>query len=155
MDLVHAGSLSLDSLVAGLALAPLLPRASERVTASVLFGAADGLASLVATLVGTHVVVPAALYGAYVFAVVVGATTFVASSRRRSVWPVVATVAVAFSVDNLFSPTAPAPAGAASFALALLGLAVGVRLTGSLRNRLRIAWIGAGLIAAACLSVVS
>jgi hypothetical protein len=155
MDLVHAGSLSLDSLVAGLALAPLLPRASERVAASVLFGAADGLASLVATLVGTHVMVPAALYGAYVFAVVVVATTFVASSRRRSVWAVVVTVAVAFSVDNLLSPTAPVPAGVASFTLALFGLVVGARLAGGLRNHLRIAWIGAGLLAAAYLSVAS
>jgi predicted lysophospholipase L1 biosynthesis ABC-type transport system permease subunit len=155
MDLVHAGSLSLDSLVAGLALAPLLSRASERIAASVLFGAADGLASLVATLVGTHVVVPAALYGAYVFAVVVTATAFAASSRRRSVWTVVATVAVAFSVDNLLSPTAPAPAGVASFALALLGLVVGARLAGGLQRRLRIAWIGAGLLAAAYLSVAS
>jgi putative Mn2+ efflux pump MntP len=155
MDLVHAGSLSLDSLVAGLALAPLLPRASERLGASVLFGVADGLASLVATLVGTHVVVPAALYGAYVLAVVVVATTFAASSRRRSVVAVVATVAVAFSLDNLLSPTAPAPAGVASFTLALLGLAVGARLAGGLRNRVRIAWIGAGLLAAAYLSVAS
>jgi hypothetical protein len=54
MDLIHAGSLRLDSLVAGLGLAPLLPRASERVVASVLFGAADGLASLIATLVDPH-----------------------------------------------------------------------------------------------------
>jgi hypothetical protein len=155
MDLVHAGSLSLDSLVAGLALAPLLPRASERVAASVLFGAADGLASLVATLVGTHVVVPAALYGAYVLAVVAAGTAFAASSRRRSVLAVVATVAVAFSLDNLLSPTAPAPAGVASFALALLGLVVGARLAGRLQSRLRIAWIGAGLLAAAYLSVAS
>lgn len=155
MDLVHAGSLSLDSLVAGLAFAPLLPRASERVAASVLFGAADGLASLLATLVGTHVVVPAAFYGAYVFGVVVVAITFVASSRRRSAWAVVATVAVAFSVDNLLSPTAPVPAGVASLTLALFGFVVGARLAGGLRNRVRIAWIGAGLLAAAYLSLAS
>jgi putative Mn2+ efflux pump MntP len=154
MDLVHAGALSLDSLVAGLALAPLLARASERVAAAVMFGAADGLASLVATLVGTHVVVPAALYGAYVVAVVGVASAFAASSARRSMW-VMATVAIAFSIDNLFSPTAPVPAGVASFALALLGFAVGARLAGGLRNRLRVAWIGTGLLVAACLSVAT
>jgi putative Mn2+ efflux pump MntP len=158
MHLLHAGSLSLDSLVAGLALAPLLPRALEWVAASVLFGAADGFASLVATLIGAHVVVApgvVALYGAYVFAVVVVASMFAASGRRRSLWAVLVMVAVALSVDNLLSPTAPVPAGVASFVLALLGLTVGARIAGGLRSRMRITWIGVGLFAAVYLSLVS
>lgn len=154
MPLLHAGSLSLDSLVAGFALAPLLSRASEWLAASVLFGAADGLASLV----GTHVVVApgmVALYGAYVFAVVVVATMFAVSGDRRSLWAVIVAVAVALSVDNLLSPTAPAPAGVASVVLALLGFVVGARLAAGLRSRLRIAWIGAGLLAAVYLSLAT
>ncbi len=156
MHLLHAGSLSLDSLVAGLALAPLLPRASEWVAASALLGAADGFASLLATLDGTHVVVApgmVALYGAYVLAVVVVASMFAASGRRRSLWAVVAMVALALSLDNLLSPTAPAPAALASAVLALLGFAVGARLAGSMRSRWRIVWIGAGLLAAVYLSL--
>ncbi len=151
MPFFHAGWLSLDSLVAGLALASLLPRAPERVAASVLFGLADGLASLYATLSGTHLAVlagMAVLYCAYALTVVVAASAFAASSRRWSAWAVVATVAVALSLDNLLSPAAPAPAGVASAVLALLGLAVGARLARGLGSRARVAWVAAGLLAA-------
>lgn len=158
MQLIHAGSLSLDSLVAGLALAPLLPRASEWVTASVLLGAADGFASLLATLIGAHVVVAPAvivLYGAYVLTVVMAASMFAASGRRRSLWAVLVMVAVALSLDNLLSPAAPVPAGVASFALALLGFAIGALLASRLRSYRRVAWIAVGLLAAIYLSTVS
>jgi hypothetical protein len=158
MPLLHAGSLSLDSLVAGLALAPLLPRGAERVAASVLFGAADGFASLLATLIGAHLMVAPgvlALYGAYVFTAVVVASVFAAPGRRRSLWAILVILAVALSVDNLLSPAAPVPSGIASFALALIGLAAGARVAGGLRSRMRVAWIGVGLVAAIYLSLAS
>lgn len=178
MPLTHAISLSFDSLVAGAAVAPLVRRPSYRLAAAALFGAADATATLLGTLIavplhGLLVIGPAlpGLYGLYL----------VAASRlaRRSLPPgddpgrparagprhmptlaVLATLAVALSIDNLVSAAAgqgasPAAAGSTSAVLALLGLAAGSRLLRGLPDRRRTGWIGAGLLVTACAAVLT
>jgi hypothetical protein len=178
MLLTHALSLSVDSLVGGAAVAPLVPRASYRLAAAVLFGAADAAASFLGALIaiplhGLLVVTPAmiALYGAYLVAVstlaarglagigAVGSATRV-RARQLPALLIPGALAVALSIDNLVSAAAGqeaslATAGCSSAALALLGLTAGSRLLRGLPNGRRTAWVGVGLLITACAGVLT
>lgn len=158
--------LSLDSFVAGCAIAPLLGRASHRMAAAAMFGAADATATslgalLVLPLHGALSAAPGvlALYGAYLLAVSTLARRELQAVRAPALG-VAAALAVALAVDNLLAPAAAHPAwalatGGASAALLLLGFAAGARLSERLPARRRTAWIGAGLILTACSAVVA
>lgn len=157
--------LGLDSLIAGLVVAPLLRRSSYRLSAAVLFGAADAAASLLGTLIavplsGPILVAPgiSALYGLYLVTVtLLGARSLESANAmgRASTLPVVGALAIALSADNLVAGegTSTAAAGCTSAALMLLGLAVGRRVFDGLPGARRSVWIGAGLIAAALVAV--
>ena len=159
--------LGLDSLVAGLVVAPLLRRSSYRLATAALFGAADAAASLLGTLIavplhGLHVVAPVvpALYGLYLLVGVVLAGRSLESAKamgRASTLPVLCALAVALSVDNLVAGTGASAvaAGYSSAALMLLGLAVGGRVFDVLCGTRLTAWTGAGLVAIACLAVTT
>lgn len=175
MSFLHIVLLSLDSLVAGCALAPLLTRASQRVAAAVLVGAADAAASMLGALIslsphGLPVAAPAvlALYGVYLISVtgLAGRGLRAAEEqgqplRARSsfvpTWVVLGALAAALSLDNLLSPGA-APAvvalGACSAGVMLAGLVAGGRVSRDWSDTGRRAWLGAGLVAVACLAVV-
>ncbi len=170
--------LSADSLLAGLAVAPLLHSWSHRLAAAVLFGCADGVASLVGaslaiSIPGALVAAPAvvALYGAYLIAAsaLAGRGLRACSDRgpaRRAgsgqlpALGVLGALAVALSVDNLVSSAAAHGAsivamGCGSAALTLLGLTVGGRALRGLPDRRRTGWVGAGAIATALMAVLS
>lgn len=178
MLLTHALSLSVDSLVGGAAVAPLVSRASYRVAAAALFGAADAAASLVGGLVamplhGLLVVTPAmiALYGAYLVGVStlaarglagIGAVGSAARAcpRQLPTLLILGALAVALSIDNLVSAAAGqeasvATVGCTSAALALLGLTAGSRLLRGLPDGRRTAWVGVGLLITACAGVLT
>jgi putative Mn2+ efflux pump MntP len=177
MLLTHALSLSVDSLVGGVAVAPLVRRASYRLAAAAVFGVADAAASLLGGLVATPlhgllVVTPAmiAVYGAYLLAVsalaarglAVGAPVGLATlafPRRLPPFLILGALAVALSIDNLVSAAAGQQAavgtvGCASAALALLGLTAGSRLH-RLTDTRRMAWVGVGLLITACAGVLT
>lgn len=159
--------LGLDSLVAGLSLAPLLRTSRSRLTAAVAFGAADAGASLVGGVIaapprGLFTMAPGvpALFGLYLL--VVGAVAALGLEHanrlgRASALPITITLALALSVDNLAAGDgAPAVAsGLSSAAFVLLALYAGGRFLESKPATRRIVWTGAGLIATACLSVVA
>ena len=175
MALTNALVLSFDSLVAGVALAPLLPKASHRLAAVVLFGVTDAAASLAGASIaisprGLLVVAPGllALYGVYL----VAATTLASHGLRRAKDPgrptrvrspqlprlaIVGALAVALSIDNLLSAVSGPVVlmGAMSAALMVLGLAVGGRLVRCEGDRPRAAWVGIGLTITACLALVA
>jgi len=162
LPFTHVALLSIDSLIAGCALAPLLPRASQRLAAAAMFGAADAAASTLGALVSPPlqgVLDPAAafpaLYAVYL-AVAIGVAG--AATARSRPWLIVAALAVALSLDNLVSPPAThAPAvlvGAASAAAVLLGLAAGARVLRGLPDGRRGAWLVAGVAASACVAVL-
>ena len=173
---MHTVVLSTDSLVAGCALAPLLSRTSHRLAAAVLVGAADAAASLVGSLVsltpgGLPIAAPAvlAIYGVYLIVVTrlagrglraanePGGQTTPARSAHLPTWMVLGALAAALSVDNLLAPgAAPAviAAGVFSAALLLTGLAAGARISRGWSSPARGAWLGAGLVAVACLGVL-
>jgi hypothetical protein len=167
--------LSADSLVAGLAVAPLLHSRSQRLAAAVLFGCADGAASLAGAslAVALPAAAPAvvALYGAYLVAVSALAGRGLravcdrtlarcAGSGRVRALGVLGALAVALSVDNLVSSAAAQGAsivamGCTSAALTLVGLTVGGRVLRGLPDRRRTGWVGAGVIATAVMAVLS
>ena len=114
-------ALSVDSLVAGAAVAPLLRRGSHRLAAAAFFGAADGAASLLgaaiaAPLQGLLVMAPAmpALYGVYLIAVsnLAGRGLRALGARRGGAaghlpaLAVLGALAVALSLDNLVTSAA-------------------------------------------------
>lgn len=159
--------LGLDSLVAGLVVAPLLRSSSYRLATAALFGAADAAASLLGMLIavplhGLHVVAPGVpvLYGLYLLVGAVLAGRSLESAKavgRASTLPVFGALAIALSVDNLVAgPGASVvAAGCSSAALMLLGLAVGGRVFDGLPGPRVGAWTGAGLVAMACLAVTT
>jgi putative Mn2+ efflux pump MntP len=176
MSVMHMVLLSLDSLVAGCALAPLLSRASHRLAAAVLVGSADAAASMLGSLIvvplgGLPIAASAviALYGIYLICVtsLAGRGLRVASQLGRSsrahsapvpTWVVLVALAVALSIDNLLSAgDAPEflPVAACSGGLMLVGVAAGGRISRGWSYRARSAWLGAGLVATACLAVLS
>ena len=176
MHVTNALLLSFDSLVAGIAVAPLVRSAPCRLVAAVLFGVADGAASLLGALVavplhGLLVVAPVmpALYGVYLAAASsLAARGLRATDEARSrVGPgrpatpaILGALAVALSVDNLVSSAAADGAsvvavGCASAALMLVGLTVGGRAFAALAGGRRGAWVGVGLMIAACSAVLS
>lgn len=175
MSFLHTVVLSVDSLAAGCALAPLLPRTSQRLAAAALVGTADAAASLLGSLIspaptGLSVAAPAALalYGISLIAV-----TSVAGGGRRAANPpgascarvaggptgiVLVALAAALSVDNLLSPGVAAnvvAVAACSGGLMLAGLAAGGRLRRGRSSGSPSAWLGAGLVATAWLAVLS
>ena len=178
MALANAVLLSVDSLIAAVAVAPLLSRASHRVAAVALFGVADGAASFLGTLIavplrGLLVAAPAAvaLYGVYLIAVTIlagrglktasdaGPTDRVRSGHLPTL-AILGALAAAMSVDNLVSGAAEGGAsvavlGCTSAALMLLGLWVGGRISHGFSAGRRGAWVGAGLMLTACLALVS
>jgi hypothetical protein len=177
MPLTDAAFLSIDSFVAGCAVAPLLCGASYRLAAAVLFGSADAAASFFGTLIaaaphGLLVVAPGmpALYGVYLLAVshLAGRGLRATGPERPPsragsggmAWVILTSLAVALSVDNLVSG-APADggwvavAGCGSAAAMLLGLAVGGRVFHGLSATRRSGWIGVGLMITACSAVLS
>lgn len=169
MTLTHAALLSLDSLVAGFALAPLLSSASRRLAAAGLFGAADAAASSLGALVALplHGVLGAApglaaLYAVYLAVAIglAGRGLDAAEKPGLPAWAILGALAAALSLDNLASPVgahaAPAVAvlGAGSAAAMLLGLAAGARVLRGLPDRPRSAWLGAGVATTACLAVL-
>ena len=169
MTFTHGALLSLDSLIAGLALAPLLPNASRRLAAAGLFGAADAAASALGTLFalplqGVLGAVPglAGLYAVYVALAtsLAGRGMGTAEKPRPPAFLVVGALAAALSLDNLVSPGAAAGApgiavlGATSAASMLLGLAVGARVLRGLPDRSRSAWLAAGVAITACVAVL-
>src|SRR4051794_7629984 len=152
MHLAHVAFLSLDSLIAGLAVAPLLTSASSRLAGAALFGVADAAASSLGALVSLPLAgaFAPALYAVYITI----ATTLAARGSRP--YGAVAALAAALSVDNLVPPAA-APAGiqgAASAAAMLVGLAIGARVVRGLPERQRTAWLLAGVAATACVAVL-
>lgn len=173
MPLTDALSLSIDSLIVGAALAPLVCTASSRLAAAALFGAADAFASLLGTVIvvplqGLLVAAPAlpALYGAYLVAVAILAGRGLrATSGTGTPWnlpalAVLSVVAVALSVDNLVAPAAASGAavvamGATSAALVLVGFALGEPVFRGLSATRRVGWIGVGLVVTACSAVLS
>jgi hypothetical protein len=170
MPLSHVPLLSLDSLIAGCALAPLLPRASGRLAAAGLFGAADAAGSALGALVSLpfHGVLGAAPGLAALYALYLAAATCLAGRGLEaaekpgpSAWVILGALAAALSLDNVASPVAAhaAPAvavlGVSSAALMLLGLAVGARVLRGLPDRSRSAWLAAGVATTACLAVLA
>src|SRR4051794_9828048 len=141
-------ALSVDSLVVGAAVAPLMRSGSHRLAAAALFGTADAVATsigrlIVAPLQGMVVVAALmpALYGVYLLAVsglaarglrVATAAESPSGAARRHV-PALAVLgasAVALSVDNLVAAATAheasvAAIGCASALAALLGLTIG------------------------------
>lgn len=165
MSFMHTVVLSLDSLVGGCALAPLLSRTSQRLVAAGLIGVADAAASLVGSLVsltpgGLPITAPAALalYGLYLVVVTsLAGRGLRARSALLPPWMVLGALAAALCVDNLLAPgAAPAvvAAGAVSAGLLLAGLAAGARISRDWSPTARGAWLGAGLVAVACLGVL-
>jgi putative Mn2+ efflux pump MntP len=167
--------LSADSLVAGLAVAPLLHRWSYRLAAAVLLGCADGAASFAGASIaisapGPLVAAPAvvALYGAYLIAVSAlagrglqalhdrGPATR-AGAGKLAALGVLGALAVALSVDNLVASAGASVVamGCASAALTLVGLSVGGRVLRGMTDRRRTGWVGAGVIATALMAVLS
>lgn len=159
--------LALDSLVAGLLAAPLLRRRSSRVTAALLFGAADATASLLGAVIaapphGLLLVAPGvpAVYGLYLVAVSVLAARglrIASAPGRATALPALGALAVALSVDNLVAGggASVVAAGIGSAALMLLGLTVGGRVIDGLPDTRRGVWAGAGLVVMACLAVAT
>jgi hypothetical protein len=169
MPFTHVPLLGLDSLIAGCALAPLLPSASRRMAAAGLFGVADAAASSLGALVSLplHGLLGAApslpaLYAVYVAAAagLAGRGLEAAERPGRPAWVVLGALAAALSVDNFVSPvaghaaSAVAVLGASSAALTLLGLAVGARALRGLPDSTRPAWLAAGVATTACLAVL-
>lgn len=167
MHVGHVALLSLDSLVAGCALAPLLPTASRRLAAAGLFGTADAVASSLGALIVLPLgpvlaAAPAlpALYAVYLALVTGLAGRGLLEKREGRALPILGALAAALSLDNALSPAVAhspldvAALGAGSAAAMLLGAAVGVRLLGLLPEDRRGAWLAAGVAASACLAVV-
>lgn len=176
IPVTHTLVLSLDSLVAGCALAPLLASASHRLAAAILVGSADAAASLLGSLIWLprHGLVAAApvmtaLYGAYLIVAtsLAGCGLRAASEDGRSplprarhlpTWMILGALAAALSVDNLLSPGGAQAVGAdglISGALMLCGLCAGARISRCWSCSVRSAWLGAGLVAATSLAVLS
>ena len=163
MALLDAALLSLDSFLAGCAVAPLLARTSHRLAAAGLFGGADAVASALALtwlppqglLLAAPIMVAA--YGAYLLAATALAGRGLRAGHAPG-WLVLGALAVALSLDNLLSaapdPVAVAAAGSASAALLLLGLIAGARLARRVDVAPRQRWLGAGLATTALLAVL-
>ncbi len=154
--------LSSDSLVAGVALAPLVSPRGRWILAAV-FGLADGLGTLLGGMALPHLPLAAAgiaplaiaAYGVYLFAVSMWV-------RRPSGHPLIYVTPVLLSIDNLVAGSSGgevvlAGAGAAaltSAALAMVGLRIGASMasvTGFSRERLA----GAGLLVIAAAALLA
>lgn len=119
--LVAAFSLGFDSLLAGLAIAPIVSSRRARAWFVALFGICDGVATLLGALAPWRLPQPpiAALYLSGAFLIILGV-------RRGHAW--LYALPFLFSLDNLAAggSVADAPAlAASSAAMALLGFAVG------------------------------
>ncbi len=148
--------LSVDSLVAAIAIGPLVGRGSKRLRLALLFGACDMAATLGAWGFGLapqpwlRALTPGglALCGIYLLA----------SARIAAQRPgIVCLLPVLLALDNLSMPAPPAEAlafGAVSAALGYIGLAIGAAAAAPIA-RCRERWVGAGALAAFAVALLS
>jgi putative Mn2+ efflux pump MntP len=142
--------LSLDSLLAGVAIGAILARQRARAGLALLFGVGDALAGWTAWRLATlwpHWLSPLAPIGFALYGVYLLAAGAAAMRRPGLVW----LLPMLFSLDNLLCPMSPQEAlvcGAVSGALAWAGLAIGAAVgprAGAWRER----GAGAAALAAA------
>ena len=135
--------LGIDSFLACLAVAPIVPRRRDRIALAAILGASDGYATFAASVGGLTLYLVAA-------GIVLGALAIAVASpglRRVSALPVL------LSIDNLVTPLSPGDAvaaGVASFALAGLGFVASTMILRTVPPRLhaRVA-IALGIVALA------